>query len=59
MDLIYLMNSLRIVTYLCDLTDNLGASAAVELSKTGLEYVWGDNATKSAKDASISTSACA
>lgn len=53
------MNSLRIVTYLCDLTDNLGASAAVELSKTGLEYVWGDNATKSAKDASISTSACA
>ena len=30
---------------------------AVELSKTGLEYVSGDKATKSAKDASISTKA--
>jgi hypothetical protein len=53
-DSIFLMKS---GMYLWDVADKLGASAAVELSKTGLEYVWGDNATKSAKEASISTSA--
>lgn len=40
-------------------TYNFGASAAVEFNSMGLEYVCGDNATRSAKDASISTSACA
>lgn len=40
-------------------TYNFGGSAAVECNNMGLEYVCGDNATRSAKDASISTSACA